>query len=183
MSLLPTILYLFRTLPIPLSSSYLQKLQSTVSHFIQNGKKPRFKSSVLYRPKLNAGMGVPSLKCYHQADVLDQLKFWWSPSLDHVWYPIEHSLLRSSPQGTLGAILLGFTPQPSPQLTIRAALPIWKNLLPQLLKSYSSDLAILPLVSLEPMSPDLSLSRWMTAGMSTLGCLMDSNSPYGENVL
>lgn len=122
-------------------------------------------------------MGVPNLKSYHQAAVLDQLKFWWSSSLDHVWCPIEHSLLGSSLQGTVGVILLGFTPKPSPYLTIRAALSTWKNLHPQLLKSHSSDLAILPLVSLEPLSPDLSLSHWMTAGISILGCLMDANSP------
>lgn len=121
-------------------------------------------------------MAIPNLKSYHQAAVLDQEKFWWSASLDHVWCPIKHSLLGSSVQGTLGAILLGFTPQLSPYLTIIAVLTTGKNLHPQLLKSHSSDLAILPLASLEPLSPNLLLSQRMTAGISTLGCLTDLNS-------
>lgn len=42
MIILPTILYHFRTLPIPLSGSYLQKLQATLNNFILGKKRARF---------------------------------------------------------------------------------------------------------------------------------------------
>lgn len=109
-------------LPIPLSSSYLLKLQATVNRFIWNRKKPRFKYSILYRPKINARVGVPNLKVYHQLVILDQLKLWLSPLQDHVWCPIDHSLLGSSLYGTFGAMLSGFTPQASPY---SISIPLW----------------------------------------------------------
>lgn len=172
-----TILYLFRTLLKPLSSWHLKNLQSTVNHLIWDGRRPKFKSSILYRPKSEAGLGVPNIKAYHEAVILDQLKYWWASSPDYVWCSLEQSLMETPLQGTFRDMLLGFQPQVSPYLTIRAALSSWQNLHHQLLKSYSSDNVSLPLTSLESMLPDLSLFQWKSAGISTLRCLIETNAP------
>lgn len=65
-------------------------------------------------------------------------------------------------QVTLGAMLLAFHPQAPPYLTIMR---------PQLQKLYS-DIASLPW----NLSPDLFLSQWTTAGIFTLGCMIESNA-------
>lgn len=72
MYLLPQILYLFRTLPIPFLHSHLNKLQAMLISFIWNGKRPRIKCSTLCSPTSARGMGAPDISAYFKATILHQ---------------------------------------------------------------------------------------------------------------
>lgn len=62
MQVLPKILYLFRTLPIPLSHAYLQSLQSIISHYVWQGKNPRSRHIKLIKHRYVGGMGYIDIR-------------------------------------------------------------------------------------------------------------------------
>lgn len=62
--LLPHLLYLFSTLPVPLLASQLDTLQRILNKFIWEGKPPRIKQSVMYTAMSKAGMEDLNLKNY-----------------------------------------------------------------------------------------------------------------------
>lgn len=67
MTVLPKILYLLRTLPIKIPQSFFKTLHSLQMKFIWAHKPPRIKSSLLTRPKVMGGMGIPDFKTYYHA--------------------------------------------------------------------------------------------------------------------
>lgn len=57
--------------------------------FIWNGKKPRVAFSILTANKDLGGMGLPDIRNYHYASLLDQMKFWFTSPNDKLWLNIE----------------------------------------------------------------------------------------------
>lgn len=57
MIILPRIVYLFRTIIIPIPHVFFQKLQRTLSAFIWNNQQPRSSSAATCAPKHSGGMG------------------------------------------------------------------------------------------------------------------------------
>lgn len=96
MLILPKILYLFRTVIIPIPSSYLQKLQILILAFIWNKNPLRCSTAIILAPKRLGGLEAPNLKLYYSAAVLDQIKYWWSPSPDKLWFCLEASMFLFS---------------------------------------------------------------------------------------
>lgn len=76
----PKIPYLFRTSPINLPQKFFRQLHTIFAVYIWAGKHPRWALSTLTKPRKMGGMGAPNFKLYHQAVILDQLKFWFTPS-------------------------------------------------------------------------------------------------------
>lgn len=78
MTLLPRLLYLFRSLPIPLSKSFIHKLQSDMIRFVWGNKGYRCPSSILLCLRTQGGLGLPDLWGYYQAAQLSQISMIFS---------------------------------------------------------------------------------------------------------
>lgn len=89
MLLLPQILYIFWTLPIPLNSTHLNSL---LTQFIWGSKRPRCSKVLLVKHRLSGGMGLVDIHDYYRASILTQLKSWLNPTPDTLWCSIEQAL-------------------------------------------------------------------------------------------
>ena len=67
MTVLPKVLYLFQTLPIPVPYVLLRKLQTDLLKFTWNYKRHRIPHSVLTAPRSEGGLAFPDLVRYYQA--------------------------------------------------------------------------------------------------------------------
>lgn len=73
MTLLPRILYPFRSLPIPITRVQLSNLHSTIILFIWGKTSHSFAKTVLFRPRKKGGLGLLNLWWYYQAGQLTQI--------------------------------------------------------------------------------------------------------------
>lgn len=93
MTCLPQILYFFRTLPIPILSSFFRSLHSIFNKFLWKGKKPRCAHAKLIKHRLAGGAGSIDFRDYYLAAILVQLPEWFQPSTQSLWAQIEKSSL------------------------------------------------------------------------------------------
>lgn len=64
------LLYLFRTIPIPIAPSYFKALQTMLNKFLWQGKKPRCAHSKLFKHKLAGGPGSINFEDYQWTSIL-----------------------------------------------------------------------------------------------------------------
>lgn len=88
MLILPRILYYFRALPIFVPASFFKKV-SQLHKFVLADKKPRCSQSSLLKHKKDGIMGLPILRVYFTARILDQAKFWLHSHPSKHWASIE----------------------------------------------------------------------------------------------
>uniref|UniRef100_A0A8C5R857 Reverse transcriptase domain-containing protein n=1 Tax=Leptobrachium leishanense TaxID=445787 RepID=A0A8C5R857_9ANUR len=96
MTALPKLLYLFRTLPVPLPLTILPDLQSAFYRYVWQGKKPRVSRLILRRPKKHGGLAVPDLALYYKSAQLTQLLQWSSRRGRVCWVDIENDYVAPS---------------------------------------------------------------------------------------
>lgn len=96
MMVLPKILYIFRTVPISLPAFFFNKLDTSLRSFIWKGKTARIAFSTFIRQRSKGGMGVPVIKDYYKAALLDQLKTWFDPSPEKQWVLLECNLVQNN---------------------------------------------------------------------------------------
>uniref|UniRef100_A0A803K0Y7 Reverse transcriptase domain-containing protein n=1 Tax=Xenopus tropicalis TaxID=8364 RepID=A0A803K0Y7_XENTR len=89
MTLLPRILYLFRTLPIPFPEQTAMALQKAITNFVSGGKKPRIKAPIMTKPKTLAGLGIPHIYRYYLASRLEAMISIHTPTKEP-WKTIEN---------------------------------------------------------------------------------------------
>lgn len=92
MLILPRLFYTFRTLPIPLTNSYIKSLQSIINQYIWQGKKPRCSHLKTTKHKLAGGLGYVDIKDYHLAIILSQMKEWVNTHPTTLWGNIENTM-------------------------------------------------------------------------------------------
>uniref|UniRef100_A0A672GJR5 Reverse transcriptase domain-containing protein n=1 Tax=Salarias fasciatus TaxID=181472 RepID=A0A672GJR5_SALFA len=76
MSVLPKYLYLFQSLPVYVPNVYFKKLDSIISSFLWNCKKPRIRKEHLQKSKQDGGLALPNFRHYYWASNLCCLSFW-----------------------------------------------------------------------------------------------------------
>lgn len=96
MTILPRIVYLFRTLPIKIPPSFFKTLQSIQLNFVWAHKRPRIKFTLLTRPKEQGGIGLPDYRNYYYASHITRnchsdLKDWVSLENDPSPIPLKFS--------------------------------------------------------------------------------------------
>lgn len=169
MFLLPYVLYLFRTLPVPILHTDIAFLQWIFNNFIWAVRKPRIKASLLNTPTKYDGLGVPNLRLYYKAIILDQTKKWWDMSSLQPWTLIETTNLAHTPSHLLAAIWMGHHPPHSFLPTVNATIATWKSILQISNGIHIQALYQLPLVAISLLSPDLPLQRWSSQGLHRIG--------------
>lgn len=91
MSILPKFLYLFQSIPLPLSQTFFCKLKKLFSNFIWNNRCPRLRLSLLHLPYDRGGLHVPNLQWYYWAAQLRTAMFYFSPPDPPAWLAIERT--------------------------------------------------------------------------------------------
>lgn len=62
--------------------------------FIWNEKEPRVAYDILTTNKELDRMGLPNIKNYYYASLLDQIKFWYATPNDKLWVRIEKEFTK-----------------------------------------------------------------------------------------
>lgn len=96
MNVLPKYLYLFQCLPLFLTKSFFQLVNTSITSFIWNNKVPRVKKGLLERGHDVGGLALPSFIHYYWAANIQKILFWLHVP-DTEWCTLEaHSCHSSS---------------------------------------------------------------------------------------
>lgn len=76
MNILPKFLYLFQSLPVFIPASFFNQLDSVLSAFIWQGKRPRLSKVHLQKTKSTGGFALPNFRLYYWAANLRCMAFW-----------------------------------------------------------------------------------------------------------
>lgn len=98
MSILPKILYVFRTLPIQISLTCFTSIRKIISTLLWSSGKSRYAHDILPRHRRARGIGLPDIQDYYTATLLDQLRFWFIQPNLKPWCTLEQEAV---PPGSL----------------------------------------------------------------------------------
>lgn len=147
MMLSPIILFTISNIPVNIPLSYYKRINSLLTSFLWNKKKPRISLHKLCRPKLEGGVNFPDFPVYHTAFNLRQSAHWLAdPSSDSpLWVLLEQSFLApfsfseflsftQKPQHLSTPIIKytyklldALTPSTSPSLNSFLSSSVWHN--------------------------------------------------------
>lgn len=94
MNALPRLLYPIQMVPILFSNRVLKDLNSWLSSFIWNKRKPRLKMETLQLPGSMGGLDLPNFKIYQLCVHLRFISEWVMDKSSSVWLDIESSLSK-----------------------------------------------------------------------------------------
>ena len=101
MNILLRLLYLFRTLPVWISSSVFKMFDRLISSFLWQKKKPRIRLKQLTWPKRLGGLDLPNLKLYFWAAQLKAMVEWLLQNEETNWLELEKDSCATIPLETL----------------------------------------------------------------------------------
>ena len=168
---LPQLLYLFQNLPIYLTKAFFSKLDSIISQFLWNNKRPRIQKTHLCKPKTVGGLALPDFNRYYWAvNIHVWMYYFHYPIASHKWLPLERE--DCSPYNP-GAILLSPSRLPTSKYQgneiISASISIWKQLNKHF--NLSSLTPLMPIYgnpSFAPSTLDDAFKIWEKCGIQTL---------------
>lgn len=130
MQTLPNILYHFKTLPILLLHSNALHWEKKLRSYLWQHKKPRVALSSLVKHREQGGIGLPDLLAYYRATLLDQIKFWFTPTSDKSWVSIQQAIIAGHDFSAIAIVsLLSPTFHKLSYPTMVATLEVWWVLL------------------------------------------------------
>lgn len=161
MLLLPKLTYFFRALPISIPSSFFTAMQKLLLNFVWAGKKARFPLTMKRKHKSVGGLGIPILKDYYIAAILDQLRGWFARPVTKPWCQLEQSwLFPYSPRSLLIAHNMSKSNISVDHPTIQASLHAWSYSKEVTHSKVQSTKVPIPLESLHRLIPNISLGHW-----------------------
>lgn len=172
MQVQPKLLYIFRTLPLLLSHAYIHSLQSIISHYVWQGKKPRSNHVKLIKHRSAGGMGYIDLIDYYLATLLSQLKDWLSDEPTTLWGNIENNLTPGKNlKDWLFSTLSGQSYLNHYSPAIRASIKAWKTLHDIKWSHLPTKTIRIPLTVFPLLSPDLKVPTWLSAQATHIATL------------
>ncbi len=94
MNILPRLLFLFQSLPVLVPQSTFMLLETQISKFTWQNRRPRIRMKILLSTKKKGGLGVPNLKLYYWVAQLRVVVEWVVKDLETGWVSIEHNSLQ-----------------------------------------------------------------------------------------
>lgn len=171
MTILPKFLYLFQCVPCFIPNSFFNSLESVISSYIWNNKKPRFCKAHLQRPRSRGGMSLPNFKFYYWAANIICLTLWLHSHLQPnspTWTCLEANSFRDTSLPALLGAALPLLPGSTGNVVVRSSLRVWtqfrRNLglqLPSLLCPIASN-HFFP-----PSMQDATFLEWNKKGIRT----------------
>uniref|UniRef100_A0A8C5M2E3 Reverse transcriptase domain-containing protein n=1 Tax=Leptobrachium leishanense TaxID=445787 RepID=A0A8C5M2E3_9ANUR len=168
MMVLPKILYVFRTLPLQLPTSFLDTLQSIIMRYIWNHKRPRIPKKLLYYRHRDGGLNVTHIHNYYWATCLASLAELVHTHPMPQWLVVEYTFI---PGHTLADLL--FVPRtkrprlpeilPSTILYVKA----WDRYA-HLFQNYNPLSMATPLTSMSYLLPHFRAGPWIQSGVTHL---------------
>lgn len=130
MSVLPKLLYLFRTLPIEVLESQFRELDKQISRFLWQGKRPRVRYSIMQLRIEEGGMALPCLRYYYYASQLIPLLYWCNEDYRSKWKELEIKMVtKFPPQAVIGdRTLLSQMGEPG-NCWVHFTLKIWNKVI------------------------------------------------------
>uniref|UniRef100_A0A8C5PNG3 Reverse transcriptase domain-containing protein n=1 Tax=Leptobrachium leishanense TaxID=445787 RepID=A0A8C5PNG3_9ANUR len=176
MSLLPKLLYYFRTIPIRLPKSYIEEVQSLLNCYVWNGKRPRVPTRLLNLPIRRGGLAMPNVHIYHRAAVLASLAEYFHSPRPPQWTAIEQSFAKQYLITTVMWLTRRQRP-PLPELLpiTRWYLHVWDLSRALLLNTTSLSLAT-PIEVLTHWITDFDSVRWTSKGIGHLHQLISGGN-------
>ena len=175
MNVLPRLLYLFQSLPIPVPSTQFIKWDKLISRFIWDGKRPRIRYSTLQLPKDKGGMALPNLKEYFHAAQICPLLNWCSSDYIAKWKNIEIQGFSTPIQTNIGErkIRTNIKTEIDLHPITSFTLDIWYTIVKQL--KIGKELSLLKWIAYDeefrPGRLDLRFRRWVELGVTAM-CLL-----------
>ena len=93
MNILPRINFISSMLPLSPPIGYWSKVDTLLTKYIWNGRRPRIKRTTLQRNKLDGGWALPHFKFYHWSFCIRSLKHWLDPNSNSSWKRMEEELI------------------------------------------------------------------------------------------
>lgn len=93
MNVLPRVNFISSVIPLSPPKQYWSKLQSAVTRYVWNGKRPRVKLNTMQRERRDGGLALPDFKLYNWAFTLRPLFVWLRPNSQVSWRELEESLV------------------------------------------------------------------------------------------
>lgn len=78
MKVLQCLLFIFRSLILPLSKKRLTEIQRLFEEFVWEGKRRRIKNLIRQQKRAQGGLGLPHIALYQQAALTENLMQWWN---------------------------------------------------------------------------------------------------------
>ena len=103
MQVLPQLLYVFRTLPIPVPSSFFLSAQSTLNKFLWGGKRARCAFHKIIKHRRAGGIGHTHIKDNYIASIFAQLKGWLPYSAPSLGLLLNNSRSRAAISTTISS--------------------------------------------------------------------------------
>lgn len=126
MLILSKLLYLFHTLTIPMPSTFFSLVQKLFTQYMWNHKPPRCSLTIMLKHRRQGRMGVPNVLAYYKACIMDQIKYWWTPSKNKSWALMESTtIMQKDLKLALIAIKIGAPIPTSLVPTVKISDKLW----------------------------------------------------------
>ncbi|KAJ0066046.1 hypothetical protein NL108_001272 [Boleophthalmus pectinirostris] len=93
MAILPKFLYLFQSIPLPLTELFFKQINKLLLRYIWNNKKARLRLRLLYMPYETGGLQLPNFKWYYWSVQLCSAMFYFSTEDPPSWVGIEQETI------------------------------------------------------------------------------------------
>lgn len=144
-------------------------MQSQMLHFIWAGGRARCPPWTQWKHKSVGEMGIPILKDYYVATILDQLKNWFESAILKPWCQLEFAWMHPK---SLLSLLVATDLLPKgidiDHPTIQATIQAWSYLRMTGDDTLSSIDILTPLESLKWVIPNISLDQWISKDILNL---------------
>lgn len=172
MNIFPRFLYVFQSIPVFLSISFLRSVDRLISSFLWGNKHPMVRKVLLQRNRAEGGLTLPNLMYYYWAANLQKIVYWIQvPNAD--WCQSEANTCMSSSLPALVTAKLPLSPkQYSSCPIVTYTLRIWS----QFRQNFNlTDLSFYgPICNNHiflPAKSDTVFAQWQRAGLDTFGDL------------
>lgn len=176
MNILPRLLFLFQSLPIPVPSATFTTIGKWFSKFIWQSKPPRLKLRRLLCTKINGGLNLPNLKHYYWAAQLRSMVSWLTQDKDTVWVGMEQSDCLDVPLNSLPFLNLDTARMKKlTNIWVKNTLKVWSTVRKKIQSptTISRAISIAKNIEFIPARLDKGFERWKDKGLEVLDQLFE----------